>query len=115
MTVDEKPIEFRGSSLEDLKAFSAGARQDAGYQLGKVQRGEDPNDWKPMSDVGAGVREIRIRDDGGAYRVLYVARFEEVIYVLHCFEKKTQKTRRRDLDIATDRYRSIILERAHGR
>lgn len=115
MTEPSKPIEFRGGSLDDLRAFPSGARQNAGYQLDKVQHGEEPDDWKPMSDVGPGVREIRVRDEDGAFRVLYVARFEDVVYVLHCFQKKTRKTPKRDLDLAANRYREVLKERADGR
>lgn len=73
MGLDLKPLEFRGRSLDDLKAFPDEARRDVGYQLDKVQHGEEPSDWKPMTTVGAGVREIRIRDQSGAFRVIYVA------------------------------------------
>src|SRR2546430_5993149 len=89
--LDSKPVEFRGSALEDLRAFPQAARREAGYQLDQVQRGREPDDWKPMNAVGSGVREIRIRDAAGAFRVLYVAKFEDAVYVLHCFQKKAQK------------------------
>ena len=84
----------------------------AGYQLDQVQRGRDPDDWKPMNGVGQGVREIRVRDDSGAFRVLYVAKFEDAIYVLHCFQKKSQKTAKRDLELAGQRYRDLVKELA---
>jgi phage-related protein len=105
-----KPIVFRGSSLDDLRAFSATARRRAGYQLDQVQRGGDPDDWKPMNAVGQGTREIRIRDEHGAFRVMYVAKFADAVYVLHCFQKKTQKTGRADLDLAANRYRELAKE-----
>jgi phage-related protein len=108
--VDSKPIEFRGSALDDLRAFPQAARREAGYQLDQVQRGREPDDWKPMNTVGQGVREIRIRDAAGAFRVLYVAKFEDAVYVLHCFQKKTQKTRKADLDLAGQRYRDLLKE-----
>jgi len=79
--------------------------------LGKVQAGLDPTDWKPFDDVGAGVREIRIRDKNGIYRVIYVAKFEEAIYVLHCFRKKTQVTSKQDKAIAAARYRAVLSSR----
>jgi phage-related protein len=107
-----KPIEFRGSALEDLRAFPTAARRAAGYQLDQVQRGRDPDDWKPMNGVGQGVKEIRIRDNRGAFRVLYVAKLEDAIYVLHCFQKKTQKTGKRDLELAGQRYRDLVKELA---
>lgn len=83
----------------------------AGFQLDRVERGLEPADWKPMPSVGAGVREIRIREESGAYRVLYVAKFEEAVYVLHCFQKKTQATPKRDIDLAEKRYRELVVER----
>ena len=102
-----KSVEFRGSSLADLRAFPAAARREAGYLLDQVQQGRDPDDWKPMNSVGRGVREIRIRDENGAFRVIYVAKFEDSIYVLHCFPKKTQTTRKADIDLAAARYREL--------
>ena len=106
-----KPVEFRGGSLADLRTFPAAARREAGHQIDQVQQGRDPDDWKPMTTVGPGVREIRIRDAAGAFRVLYVARLEEAIYVLHCFQKKTQRTSKADLDLASRRYRELMRER----
>jgi phage-related protein len=101
-----KRLEFVGSSLEDLKEFPAEARRAAGFELEFVQRGLNPSDWKPMKEVGTGVREIRIHALG-EWRVLYVAKFAEVIYVLHAFQKKTQKTKREDIELARARYRQI--------
>ncbi len=105
-----KFIEFRGSSLDDLRTFPAAARREAGYQLDQVQQGRDPDDWKPMPTIGAGVREIRVRDSAGAFRVIYVTKFAAAVYVLHCFQKKTQKTSKVDLDLATKRYRDLVKE-----
>ncbi|MDE2377990.1 type II toxin-antitoxin system RelE/ParE family toxin [Bradyrhizobium sp.] len=105
-----KPIEFRGVALDDLRRFPGTARRQAGFQLDQVQRGRQPDDWKPMSSVGPGVIEIRIRDESGAFRVLYVAKFERAVYVLHCFQKKTQKTGKADLDLARQRYRDLLKE-----
>ena len=101
-----KRLEFVGSSLEDIRVFPAEARRAAGFELSFVQRGLDPSDWKPMNEVGAGVREIRIHVLG-EWRVLYVAKFAEAVYVLHVFQKKTQKTRREDIELACTRYRQI--------
>jgi len=108
--VDSNPVEFRGSALDDLRAFPQGARREAGYQLDQIQRGRDPDDWKPMNTVGQGVREIRIRDTAGAFRVLYVAKFGNAVYVLHCFQKKTQKTSKADLNLGAQRYRDLLKE-----
>jgi len=87
-----KPVEFRGDSLDALRSFPRSARREAGFQLDKVQRGFDPDEWKPMKSVGVGVREIRVRDESGAFRVIYYAKLADAVYVLHCFRKKTQKT-----------------------
>ncbi|NJM46691.1 MAG: type II toxin-antitoxin system RelE/ParE family toxin [Alkalinema sp. RU_4_3] len=89
--MSDKPLIWLGSSKGNLFKFSPIARRKAGFQLRAVQRGNPPADFKPMSIVGSGVEEIRIRADG-AYRVFYIARFEEAVYVLHCFQKKTQRT-----------------------
>ena len=101
-----KLLEFVGSSLDALREFPAEARRAAGFELGFVQRGLDPSDWKPMNDVGAGAQEIRIHVLG-EWRVLYVAKFAAVVYVLHAFQKKTQKTRREDIELTRARYRMI--------
>ena len=105
-----KPVEFRGSARDDLCAFPADARREAGYQIDLVQNGHEPGDWKPLSRVGQGVYEIRIRVSEGAFRVVYVAKFEATIHVLHCFSKKTQKTRDEDIDVAQRRYKDLLKE-----
>ncbi|MEZ5784487.1 MAG: type II toxin-antitoxin system RelE/ParE family toxin [Rhizobiaceae bacterium] len=107
---DQKPVEFRGSALDDLRSFPTSARREAGHQLDQIQSGRDPDDWKPMVSIGQGVREIRIRESSGAFRVIYVAKFSDAIYVLHCFQKKTQKTGKVDLDLAEKRYRELVKE-----
>ena len=96
--------------MEDLRAFPLAARREAGYQLEQVQNGRDPDDWKPMNAVGRGAKEIRIRDEAGAFRVLYVAKFADAIYVLHCFQKKTGKTSKADVELAAKRYRELSKE-----
>ena len=107
MRVDEKPIEWVGSSKEDLRSFPLVARQRAGYQLDLIQAGEEPADWKPVETVGQGVREIRIKCKDGAFRVFYVISRPEAIYVLHAFRKTTEKTERRDIDLARARFKSL--------
>jgi phage-related protein len=107
---DPNPVEFRGSSLDDLRAFPLAAKRDAGHQLDQVQGGQEPDDWKPMNSVGRGVKEIRIRDAAGAFRIIYIARFADAVYVLHCFQKKTEKTSKTDLDLAAKRYRDLMKE-----
>jgi phage-related protein len=101
-----KELRFVGTSLDDLSRFPSEAKRAAGFELWQVQNGLEPSDWKPMNDVGIGVREIRIRVDG-AWRVIYVAKFAEAVYVLHAFSKKTQRTRQADLDLAAKRYKDI--------
>lgn len=96
--------------MDDLRDFPLDVRREAGYQLDQVQNGRDPDDWKPMNTVGAGVREIRIRDAAGAFRVIYVAKLVDAVYVLHCFQKKTEKTSKTDLDLATRRFRDLMQE-----
>jgi phage-related protein len=107
----DKEIRWLGSSFDDLLAFPEEARKQAGFQLSKVQAGLDPDDWKPFAAVGAGTREIRIHESNGIYRVMYVAKFVEAIYVLHCFQKQSQVTSRNDKSIAEARYRAVINER----
>lgn len=102
-----KDLQFTGTSLDDLKAFPAEARRDAGFQLHYVQKGLAPVDWKPMKTVGPGAMEIRIHREG-EWRIIYVARFSHHIYVLHAFGKKSQKTRQSDLAIARQRYREVL-------
>lgn len=95
--MSEKPIDWRGSSLRDIKdddIFTPNARKEAGHQLSRVQAGLEPDDWKPFDVVGAGTKEIRINLDDGWFRVMYVAKFPEAVYVLHCFKKKTTRTLR---------------------
>jgi len=107
----EKEIRWVGSAYEDLLDYPDDARRQAGFQLGKIQAALEPDDWKSFDEVGPGTREIRIREASGAYRVMYVAKFEEAVYVLHCFQKKTQATSRRDKGIAETRYRALVNTR----
>lgn len=100
-----------GSSLDDLRAFPKDARRDAGYQLGRVQQGVLPSDWKPMATVGVGVVEIRVHTDA-EHRIFYVAKFEESIYVLHAFEKRTRRTAPSDIALAKKRLADLIRQRA---
>jgi len=102
-----KPVRFLGDSLERLREFPEDARHDAGYQLEQVQRGEQPDDFKPMPSIGKGVEEIRVRDDSGIYRVIYTARLADAVYVLHAFQKKTQATAKRDIELATERFQQL--------
>lgn len=109
-----KPVAWLGTSKKDVRGFPEDARARAGYELYRVQQGLTPADWKPMRGVGAGVREIRIRT-ARQHRVIYVAKFDESVYVLHGFEKKTQRTSRADVEIARERYRELAATRQADR
>jgi phage-related protein len=102
-----KPVEFLGDSLARMREFPKGARRSAGYQLDRVQRGLEPDDWKPMKTIGAGVRELRIRDRSGAFRVIYLATVADRIVVLHAFQKKTRRTAKSDIELAARRFREL--------
>jgi phage-related protein len=101
-----KPLEFLGSSLDDISAFPVDARRAVGHELWQVQNGLMPFDFKPMPAVGSGAYEIRVHILG-EWRVIYIAKFEEVVYVLHAFQKKTPATRKEDIELARRRYRQI--------
>ena len=102
-----KALEFLGSSRDDLCAMPAFVRHEIGLELMRVQFGGEPKNFKPMPTVGAGAYEVRVREQSGAYRAIYVAKFETAIYVLHAFRKKTQRTARADIELAKARYRMI--------
>lgn len=106
-----KQVEFLGSSRRALASFPDEARRTAGFQLDRVQRGLEPFDWKPMGAIGPGAIELRVHDGSGAYRVVYVARFPDVVYVLHAFQKKSRKTPRLDLALARSRYLELVRSR----
>ena len=103
-----KSVHFVGTSRGDIRQLPDSAQETAGFQLFKVQQGKEPDDWKPMPTVGPGVQEIRVRDDRGSFRVFYVAKFEEAVYVLHVFQKRSQKTARADLDLGKSRYVDLL-------
>jgi phage-related protein len=105
-----KPLRWLGDSLNAVRAFPPRARKRVGTELRYVQEGEMPSDWKPMASVGAGANESRVHL-GGEYRVLYVTRFAESVYVLHAFATKTRRTPKRDVDLAAKRYRDLVAER----
>lgn len=107
-------IAFIGNSLKNLKDFPESARSDAGYALRNVQKGNEPTDWKPMSSIGAGVKEIRIKDEQGIFRVIYVVKYLGRVNVLHAFQKKTQKTAKKDLDLAKKRLKQLLEEVKNG-
>ena len=105
-----KPIAWVGDSRERLREFPADAMQDAGYQLELVQSGSSPIDWKPMPAIGVGVNEIRVRV-AGAFRVIYLAKFPEAVYVLHVFQKKSRKTPQPDIALARRRVQAVLATR----
>ena len=102
-----KPVVWMGSSRDDLKEFPEAAQDSVGFELYRVQCGLEPKDWKSITSVGTGVKEIRVRDEAGIFRVIYLATRPEGVYVLHCFQKKTQRTNSSDLELATKRFKSI--------
>ena len=110
MSIREKPIEWRDTSLEDLKAFPIDAIKYFGYELGLIQNGLEPSDFKPMPNLGGGVMELRKRTTDGTYRVVYVAKFERAVFVLHSFQKKTQKTAPKDTATIKARYAALVKE-----
>jgi phage-related protein len=101
-----KPLKFVGASLDDLRDFPDEARRAAGFELDAVQHGLEPSDWRPMQAVGSGAREIRIHVLG-EWRVIYVAKFRDAIYVLHSFQKKSRRTSPQDIELARQRYGQI--------
>lgn len=103
-----KPVSFVGNSLDAIRRFPQGARRQAGFQIDRLQRQLDPDDWKPIRTVGTGAREIRIRNTTGAYRVIYVANLGDAVYILHAFQKKSRVTPKRDVKLAADRYRELV-------
>lgn len=105
-----KTMVFQGTALDDLRSFPNSAMREAGYQLDKVQHGLPPDDAKAMPSIGAGVVELRIWDEAGTFRVMYVAKLADAIYVLHCFQKKTQQTAKRDIDLARKRLKELLQE-----
>jgi phage-related protein len=108
--MEDKPIDWIGTSKNDVCSFPDDAKRKTGFELRKIQQGEEATDFKPMPTVGKGVQEIRVRTED-AYRIFYVAKFEECIYVLHAFQKKTQKTAKGDIELGQKRYLQMLQER----
>jgi phage-related protein len=112
--MSRKPLDWQGSSLRDIRnddIFTPGARRKAGQQLNQVQDGFEPDDWRPFDVAGAGTKEIRINLDDGWFRVMYIAKFPEAVYVLHCFKKKSNATSKHDIETTAARYKAVILKR----
>lgn len=108
-----KITKFIGNTLETIRQFPSEAKRLAGHAIDNVQRGEMPDDWKPMTTVGHGVYEIRIRTNltKEQYRIFYVAKFEDAVYILHAFQKKTQQTSQQDIDAGRRAYQQVLEER----
>ena len=102
-----KPAIWMGGSRDDVRRFPETAQDSLGFELYRVQCGFDPKDWKPMTSIGNGVKEIRVRDEAGIFRMIYLATRPEGVYVLHCFQKKSQRTSRSDLDLVMKRFKAI--------
>lgn len=116
MDDEPKPLDFVGAARREMRAFPKPAREIAGEDLYRVQKGREPRDWKPLPEIGPGTYEIRVRTaQGGSvqFRVIYVAKFREAIYVLHAFEKKTQQIPPHHLELAQSRYRELLRKRAN--
>lgn len=105
-----KPIEWRDSALEDLKRFPIDAVKHFGYELDLIQQGHEPSDYKVMRNLGSGVTELRKKMPDGTFRIVYVAKFERAVFVLHSFQKKTEKTAKQDLAVIKRRYQALIQE-----
>jgi phage-related protein len=110
----DKPLVWLGDSRNCVRSFPVAARQRGGFELREVQKGKDPSDWKPIARVGLGVREIRIHT-GEEFRVMYVAKFSEAVYVLHAFQKRTEQTAKHDIEVAKTRFRALVAERRRER
>ena len=110
----QKPLLWIGSSLRDLRAFPVEARRRAGHQLHRVQLGLLPDDWKAVPEVGTGVYEIRVQT-GAEHRIFFLAKFEEGVYVLHDFEKRSRTTSQRDISLARDRFQAVLALRRSQR
>lgn len=102
-----RTVVFEGNALETIRKFPADARNQAGYEIDRVQRGLEPVNWKPFTSIGQGVRELRIQT-GNQYRVIYIAKYEKKIHILHAFQKKTRKTRAADIDLAKSRLKAVL-------
>ena len=109
-----KPVRYVGRALKELNRFPDTEREDALYQIRRVRQGKMPMDFDSMQSVGPGTYEIRLDGDGLTYRVFYVAKFEEAVYVLHCFNKKSRHgkaTPREHIETGKRRYKAMLLDR----
>lgn len=100
-------VAWLGDSRDALRSFPVRVQGDLGYALYQVQLGQRPPDSKPMKTVGAGVYELRDQDERAWYRVFYLKKIADVIYVLHCFEKRTAQTEKKDIEVAKERFKRV--------
>jgi phage-related protein len=108
----KQTIWFLPSLRDEVRSWPSEVREEVGRQLNKVEYGRHPVDFKPLTTVGPGVYEIRHSDDGDQYRLLYVAKFQEAVYILHVItKKKSQKTPRHDINVARNRYQDLLRKR----
>lgn len=104
-----KPLQFwEQSVVNDYRKFPAEIKDDGGYQLDLLQQGIDPDDFKPMAVIGLGAFELRLSNDRNEYRVIYIVKFEDAVWVLHAFQKTTQKTSNKDIQLAKERYGKLL-------
>lgn len=111
-----KDIVYYASAQKDLESFPARARQRIAQLLAMLAKGFDlqPSDFKYMPTVGMGTYELRVQTDK-QYRVFYVAKFEDAIYVLHAFSKQTRETSQKELDKGRERYRALLRHQQEGK
>jgi phage-related protein len=102
-----RPVMFWGTARDDLSALPEDAKYTLGFQIERLQKGLEPTNWKPMNEIGLGAYEIRVKEESGAFRVIYVTKFSDAVHILHAFQKKTRKTSKRDIDLAKTRYRDL--------
>ena len=107
MAKQEATIAWEGDSLEVVRSFPKAIREDLGADLRRLQLGEKPLDSRSMKSIGPGVFELRQRDNKGWYRLIYLARVGDTLFMLHAFVKKSAKTGRNDLAIAKNRWKVV--------
>jgi phage-related protein len=115
----EAKVAWEGDSLDVVRAFPPAVRQEMGLDIRRLQQGLMPHDSRPMQSIGKGVFELRQRDANGWYRLIYLARVADTLYMLHAFTKKSAKTSRNDLAVAANRLKGvrarIAEEKKHAR
>lgn len=107
-------VVWEGNSREILQSFPEGARENLGFDLWRLQQGERPGDYRPVPSIGVGVFELRDQDERAWYRIVYLSRTSDVIYVLHCFEKKGREILRREFEVAKQRLKNVKARLSKG-